>query len=74
MKKSTRAIITGVLVEALLIGGGIWLAKSLGDGKIGYGGPNPEAAARTMEMTGAAAIPIALVFGLLFWSMRRKGE
>jgi hypothetical protein len=74
MKKSTRILVLLIAVETLILGGGFWLASALQAGSIGYGGPNGEAALRTFEMMGMISVPLALVFGLLYISARRKGE
>ena len=74
MKRSKRVALLGLFVMVLLFGGGYWLARQAAAGNIGSGGPNPETAARIFEMMGAVGVPLALVFGLLYFSLKRKGE
>ena len=74
MKKSTRVLILVGVVELMLIGGGFWLASQFASGAMGYDGPNAEAAARTLESAGMAAVPLAIMFGILALSLRKKGE
>jgi hypothetical protein len=74
MKRSQRVLLLGLFVMILLFGGGYWLASQAATGNIGSGGPNPEAASRIFEMIGMIGVPLALLFGLLYFSLKRKGN
>jgi hypothetical protein len=74
MKKSTRVLLLGIFVELVLIIGGFMLIAQLSSGSAEQVANHKEAIARIGEMIGAVTIPLALVFALLYFSLRKKGQ
>jgi hypothetical protein len=73
MKRSKRVLILALLVEILLISGGIFLASHIAMISYGDAARQSETRARVIEVTGGATVALAVLFGVLYLTLRRKG-
>lgn len=73
MKKSTRLLITFIMVEALLFAIGAWLILSLNNGTLQAANDPKETAQAVLTILGGAMGVFAALVGMTVYSMRRKG-
>jgi hypothetical protein len=74
MKRSKRVLILALLVEILLISGGIFLASQIATISYGDAASQSETRVRVLEVAGGATVALAVLFGVLYLTLRRKGH
>ena len=73
MKKSTRALIGLVVIEALLLGGAAWMVGQVKSGD--WQSPDPAAAITTITSIAGGAMGIVAAVLVMAWLVhRRKGN
>jgi hypothetical protein len=74
MKRSKRVLILAFLVEILLISGGIFFASHIAMISYGDAASQNETRARVIEVTGGVTVALAVLFGVLYLTLRQKGD
>lgn len=73
MRKSTRIFILLGIVEVVFVVGAIWMTSQVTSGS--WNAPDPgETISRIYSVTGAAIPIVAVLFGLIGFGLRRKGQ
>lgn len=73
MKKSTRILILGLVFEVLLFLLGAWLLNGLATGSLQPTNNAAETGKTILTVLGSAMGVIAGVFGVVWFSLQRKG-
>lgn len=73
MKRSSRLLLAGVVIEVLLAWLAVWLLSSIANGSLQTSVPPQEASATITSTLGAIMVGLAALLGVAWFMMRRRG-